>query len=116
MERPAPVFWLRGVYSVVSHLELGIVIPVGSDADLLQVVLALGPGRRFADLLDGREEQPDEDCDDGDHDEELDESERRSGETAFGHVGLQKKTVKREKMGNLLIPFTKVADEAPKCK
>jgi hypothetical protein len=35
-------------------------------------------GRGFADLLDGRQEQPDEDGNDGDDDEQLDQRERRT--------------------------------------
>jgi hypothetical protein len=37
---------------------------VSAEGDLLQVVLAGGPGRGFADLLDGRQEQPDQNGDD----------------------------------------------------
>ena len=57
---------------------VGRVVVVDGQADLLEVVLALQPGRGLADLLDGGEQQPDQDRDDGDHDEQLDQ-----GETHF---------------------------------
>src|SRR5207244_13345708 len=44
-------------------------------ADLLEVVLALRAGGCLANLLDGRQEQADQDRDDGDHDEQLDQGE-----------------------------------------
>jgi hypothetical protein len=52
---------------------------VGGQADLFQVVLAAHPGGRLADLLDGGQEQADQDGDDGDHHQQLDERERRTG-------------------------------------
>ena len=42
---------------------------VQPQSDLLQVVGALRPGRGFADLLDGGKQKPDEDRDDGNHDQ-----------------------------------------------
>jgi len=42
---------------------------MNAERELFDVVLTAGPGRRRTDLLDGRQEQADEDRDDGDHDE-----------------------------------------------
>jgi hypothetical protein len=42
-------------------------------ADLMQIVLALHAGRRFADFLHRRQEQGDQDADDGDHYQQLDQ-------------------------------------------
>jgi hypothetical protein len=44
-----------------------VVVGVEGEPELLEVVLALGPGGGLADLLDGRQEQPDQDGNDGDH-------------------------------------------------
>jgi hypothetical protein len=44
---------------------------VQGQADLPQVVLALGALGGGADLLDGGQEQADQDGDDGDHDEQF---------------------------------------------
>ena len=46
------------------------------EADLLQVVLALGPGGGLADLLHGGQQQADQDGDDRDDHQQLDERER----------------------------------------
>src|SRR5205814_414608 len=54
---------------------VGVVVVVQGQADLLQVVLALGPHGGVADLLDGRQEQADQDGDDRDDDEQLDQRE-----------------------------------------
>src|SRR5262249_9499772 len=43
----------------------GVVVGVHGQADLLEVVLALGAGGRLADLLDGGHQQADQDGDDG---------------------------------------------------
>jgi hypothetical protein len=48
------------------------------DAELLEVVRAAHPGGRFADLLDGRQEQADQDGDDRDDHQQFDQRERRS--------------------------------------
>jgi hypothetical protein len=40
---------------------------MGSEPKLLEIVRAGHPGRRFTDLLNGREQQTDENRDDGDH-------------------------------------------------
>ena len=51
-------------------------VAVHAQADLLEVVLALRACGRFADLLHGRNEQPDQDGDDGDDDEQFNQRER----------------------------------------
>jgi hypothetical protein len=51
---------------------------VHGEADLLEVVHALGAGGGLADLLHRRQEQPDEDGDDGDDDDQFDEPEPRA--------------------------------------
>jgi len=48
---------------------------VQGNADLLQVVLAPDAGGCFAHLLDGRQEQADQDGNDGDDHQQLDERE-----------------------------------------
>jgi hypothetical protein len=48
---------------------------VNRDAELLQVVRALRPGGGLADLLNGREEEADQDRDDRDHHQQLDQRE-----------------------------------------
>jgi len=50
-----------------------IVVVVNRQRHLLEVVGALHPRRCLADLLDGGEEQADEDGNDGDDDEQLDQ-------------------------------------------
>jgi glyoxylase-like metal-dependent hydrolase (beta-lactamase superfamily II) len=52
---------------------------VDRQRELLQVVLAAQPGGGLAHLLHGRQQQPDQDRDDRDHDEQLDEGERPAG-------------------------------------
>ena len=52
-------------------------VVVHSDDLLLEVVGALHAGGGFADLLHGGEQQPDQDRDDRDHDQQLDQRERR---------------------------------------
>jgi hypothetical protein len=65
---------------------LGIVVSLERQAQLLEVLLALHPGRGFADLLHGRQEQAEEDADDGNHDQQLDQGETRAfpWPTGFG--------------------------------
>ena len=55
-----------------------IVVFLGGQAKLLQVVLALGTIRRFSRGLHRRHDQSDEHGDDGDDDEQLDQGERCS--------------------------------------
>ena len=56
----------------------GVVVGVQGQADLLQVVAAGGPGGGRPDLLDGRQEQADQDGDDGDDHQQLDQGEGSS--------------------------------------
>ena len=51
--------------------DIGIV--VNGKPDLLQIIPALRPPRRFASLLHCRQQQCDQDRDDGDHDQEFDQ-------------------------------------------
>ena len=57
---------------------VGTLVVVDGQADLPQVVHALGAGGGLAHLLDGGQEQADEDGDDGDHHQQLDQRERGS--------------------------------------
>ena len=50
-------------------------VVVRGDAQLLEVVLALDPGGRFADLLYRGQQQADQDGDDGDDHQQLDQRE-----------------------------------------
>ena len=63
-----------------------VVVGVQGDPDLLQVVLALRPGRGVPHLLDGGQEQPDQDGDDRDHDEKFDQREP-AAMASSGHGG-----------------------------
>ena len=53
--------------------------------DLLEVVLALRAGGGLADLLDGGQQQADQDRDDGDHHQQFDQGEA----AACGHGSYQ---------------------------
>jgi hypothetical protein len=57
----------------VGQIAEGALEVVDREADLLHVVLALRPPGGFARLLDGRQEQRDQDRNDRDHDQQLDE-------------------------------------------
>jgi hypothetical protein len=48
---------------------------VNSQAQLLEIVAALGTAGGLAHLLNGRDEQGDEDCNNGDHHQQLDQGE-----------------------------------------
>jgi hypothetical protein len=61
---------------------------VHGEANLLEVVFALGPGGGLADLLDGGQEQTDQDGDDGDDDEQLDQRERPADDGGHRSVHL----------------------------
>ena len=65
---------------------VGVVVAVQGQADLLQVVDALGPPRRLACGLDGGQEQGDQDADDRDDHQELDQREGRAA-SAGGRCG-----------------------------
>ena len=60
---------------------LGVVVAVHGQGQLLQVVRALGAVGRFANLLHGGQQQPDQHRDDGNHHEQLDQ---REGRSTFG--------------------------------
>ena len=71
------------------EVAVGGVVVVEAEADLLEVVQALRPGGRLADLLDGGQQEPDEDRDDRDHHQQLDQREGPPAPTAVsgrGHV------------------------------
>jgi hypothetical protein len=57
------------------------------EGDLVQVVAAADPVGRRPDLLDGRQQQPDEDRDDRDDDEQLDEREGAAGHGGSSPAG-----------------------------
>jgi hypothetical protein len=48
---------------------------VGGECDLFEVVGTLGAGRRFANLLDGGQQQADQYRDDGDYHQQFDQGE-----------------------------------------
>ena len=54
-------------------------VVVDGQPELLEVVLAGGPGGRLADLLHRGQQQPDEHGDDGDDDQQFDQRERGPG-------------------------------------
>src|SRR5262249_27766770 len=54
------------------------VIVVQGQADLLEVIPALGVDRRLASLLDRRQQQADQGADDGDHHQQLDQRKTQS--------------------------------------
>src|SRR5262249_27078496 len=65
---------------------VGVVVVVRGQSDLLEVVAALHACGGLADLLDGREQEADQDRDDGNHDQQLDERERSSARLSIpGH-------------------------------
>ena len=64
-----------GVDLAGRQLLVYVVVVVAGQSDLLEVVLALGAGRRLADLLYRGEQEADQDRDDCDHHQQLDEGE-----------------------------------------
>ena len=64
----------------------GRVVVVQGDADLLEVVGALGPAGRLAGRLDGRQQQGDQHADDGDDHQQLDQGEATAGQDASGEA------------------------------
>jgi hypothetical protein len=57
------------------HAVVDIVVVMGGETQLFEVVFALSAAGGFAGLLNGWEEQSDEDRDDRDHHEQFDERE-----------------------------------------
>ena len=64
-----------------------IMIPVQSQADLLEVVGALGTASRLAGTLHGGEEQRRQQADDGDDDQQFDQREAPAGWAPGGNRG-----------------------------
>src|SRR5262249_25252099 len=58
--------------AAIGELLVGVVVVVAGQRQLLQVVGALGTGRRLAHLLHGGDQQADKDGNDGNHDQQLD--------------------------------------------
>src|SRR5262249_32825592 len=56
---------------------VGALVVEDRQAELLQIVRTLRPGRRLADLLHRRQQEPDQHRDDSDDDEQLDEREAK---------------------------------------
>src|SRR5262249_49757709 len=75
---------------------VGVVRVVESEADLFQVVGALDAAGGFPDLLNGRQQQPDQDRDDGDYHQQLDE---REGFTERAHENTSLNERDTEKIG-----------------
>src|SRR5439155_13899995 len=74
-------------------------VVVQRQPDLLEVVLALRPGRRLAHLMNRRQQEADEDGDDGDHHQQFDQRERGPGETRTFQSTPPSGDTKNEKMG-----------------
>src|SRR5262249_42618667 len=70
--------------ATLGEAPLGIVVGVQGQAQLLHVVLTLGPSGGGADLLDGRQQQADQDGDDGNHHQKLDESKTSTARLSHG--------------------------------
>jgi hypothetical protein len=62
----------RGNDSGRRQQAVDVGVTVGRERDLFQVVGALHSSGRFASLLNGGQQEGNEDADDGDHDEQLD--------------------------------------------
>eukprot|EP01136_Pigoraptor_vietnamica_P013314 Opistho-1_new@54167 len=60
------------------EVAVGALVVVKAQADLLEVVLARAAGRRLADLLDGGEEEADQDGDDRNHHQEFNQGKSRT--------------------------------------
>lgn len=56
-----------GVSSAIGKHSINVVVVVKSQPDLFEIILALRPPRRFARLLNGRQQQRDQYRNDGDH-------------------------------------------------
>jgi hypothetical protein len=75
------------------------VVVVRSQSNLLEIVAALNPSGGLSDLLDGWQEQADEDANDGNHHQQLDQREatRTSGDTSEWHRTSEKKKKRSRK-------------------
>src|SRR5439155_23309826 len=65
------------VLGSIRELAEGVVMIVRRQANLLEVVLALHAVGGLAHLLHSRQQESDKDCDDRNHDQELDQGKRR---------------------------------------
>ncbi|MCG3775788.1 MAG: hypothetical protein JW395_2632 [Nitrospira sp.] len=72
----------------VRQLAVGAFKVVHGQPELLQVVLALGPSGGLTGLLDSRQQQRDQHCDDGDHHQQFDECEPPSSRSRTSHSEL----------------------------
>ena len=72
----------RAGAAAAGEVAEGAVVVVEGEADLLEVVGALQARGRIADLLDGGQQQADQDGDDGDHHQQFDQ--REAGGGGFG--------------------------------
>src|SRR5205814_499252 len=81
-------------------------VAVAGDAKLLEVVGALHAGGGFADLLDGGEQESDEDGYDGDHHQQLDQREATHAigleRTEHGYLG---RVNRDDEAGNVPVPM-----------
>ncbi len=81
-EKPARAEVVRGRAGVFlgtgREMAVDFVEVVQSDAELLEVVFAGRPPGRFPRLLNSRQEQGDQDCNDGNHHQQLDQGESSS--------------------------------------
>src|SRR5262249_36514475 len=92
--RPHVVVWgavgIRVAIDVAGReATVDALVGVERQPDLLEVVGALQASRRLADLLDGGQQQADQNADDGDDNEQLDQGERPAGPSlrTRHHVG-----------------------------
>ena len=79
----------RGLVGCIDHVALGqvavgVVVAVHAQADLLEVVLALGTGGGRTDLLHRGQQQSDQDRDDGNDHQQLDQGKPRTAATQPG--------------------------------
>jgi hypothetical protein len=70
-----------GLHSPRRKRAQGVVVVVQGQPLLFEVVRAAHACCRLADLLDRGEQEPDQDGNDGDHHQQLDEGERRTGDS-----------------------------------
>src|SRR5262249_57908581 len=74
------------------ELLIRVVVVVNGQADLFEVVATLDAGGCFANLLDGRQQETNQDGDDGDDDKQLDQGE------AFAAHGIPLRSLKSTSM------------------